>query len=175
MTMFNNLQRTIRYYYIRFKRLQGDPRSLAIGSAIGVLIGVSPTLPLHTIMIVSLTLLLRVSTLSALISATIVSNPLTFAPQYFLCWKVGDLLLPGKLTWERMQETLKILTHTGIKEGIETIGKLGLDATLVMLSGGLLIGIPLALITYFLSLRFFMKIQEKRQKRRLLKESQEKQ
>ena len=163
-----NISRTIQYFYIRFKRLQGDPGSLALGCALGVLIGISPTLPLHTVMIVGITLLFRISTIAALVSATIVSNPLTFVPQYYFCWRVGDWVLPGKLSWERMHESLDIVMSAGFKESLKSISMLGMDAIFVMLTGGLIIGIPLAVVTYFLAIHFFIRLQAKRKKKHIL-------
>ena len=43
------LNRLGKYYYLKFIRLKGDPRSLALGTAIGVFVGLTPTIPLHTI------------------------------------------------------------------------------------------------------------------------------
>ncbi|MBW2328784.1 MAG: DUF2062 domain-containing protein, partial [Deltaproteobacteria bacterium] len=84
-----DLRRLVRYYYLRFIRLQGSPHSLAMGAAVGAAIAVTPTLPLHTVTIIPITLLLRVNTIAALIAGTIVSNPLTFAAQYYVSWKIG--------------------------------------------------------------------------------------
>ena len=83
-----SLPRTIKYYALKFKRLRGDPHSLALGTAIGIFIGISPTIPLHTVAIIGAALLLRASTIAALISASVVSNPLTMVPQYYLCWLI---------------------------------------------------------------------------------------
>ena len=160
------LKRLARYHYLRFMRLQGDPHPLAMGVAIGVFIGISPTLPLHTVMIIGITLLMRASTVSAIISATVVSNPLTFVPQYYLSWLTGDFILPGKLTWERMEHALKTVMEQGFSEGLETVLHLGLDAIMVMLLGGCLLGILPAIGSYFLSYRFFQKLEEKRRRRR---------
>jgi len=162
------IKRTIRYYYLRLIRLQGDPHSLAIGSALGVFIGISPTLPLHTILIICLSLLFRVSTLAAFVSATIICNPLTVVPIYYLCWKVGNFFFPDKLSWDRMHNVLAILTGSGFRESIEAISQLGLDTIIVMLTGGIIIGLPLAAASYFLSFNFFIKIHEKRRRRHIL-------
>jgi uncharacterized protein (DUF2062 family) len=163
-----NLQRIARYYSLRFKRLRGDPRSLAMGTAVGVFIGITPTLPFHTIAIIGVTLLMRVSTIAALIAATVVSNPLTFAPQYYASWKVGDFLLPDRLTWDRIKEVLEVLTSEGIMESIKTVSHLSMDAVFVMMTGGVLIALPLTFLSYYLSLRFFIKIREKRRRKHLL-------
>jgi uncharacterized protein (DUF2062 family) len=164
---FNPL-RTIRYYALKFIRLRGNPRSLAMGTAIGIFIGISPTIPFHTIAIVGLTLLMRVSTVSALIAGIAVSNPLTMVPQYYLCWFTGNLIFPGRLSWERIKELLLAVTQQSFMDSMHTLGNLSFDAVLVMLTGGLVIGIPAAAAGYFISLRFFTGIHEKRRKKHLL-------
>lgn len=163
-----DLQRIGRYYYLRFIRLQGTPYSLAMGAALGVAIGITPTLPLHTIVIVSITLLLRVNTIAALIAGTVVSNPLTFAAQYYISWKIGDLILPDRLTWERIQEVLTMVKEAGLVEGMKILSHLSIDAILVMLTGGLVLAVPLGVATYFISYRFFVHIHEKRRQKHLL-------
>ncbi|MHB8810633.1 MAG: DUF2062 domain-containing protein [Desulfobulbaceae bacterium] len=163
-----SLSRTVKYYGLKFKRLRGDPPSLALGTAIGVFIGISPTIPLHTVAIIGVTLLLRASTIAALISASVISNPLTMGPLYYLCWLAGDLILPGRLTWDRIQAALETLKHSGFMDSLRSMSQLGWDAILVLLTGGLVLGLPLAIASYFLSLRFFIAIREKRRRKHLL-------
>ncbi|WP_339135989.1 MAG: DUF2062 domain-containing protein [Candidatus Electrothrix sp. GW3-4] len=163
-----NPRRASRYYYLRFLRLQDVPSSLALGSALGASIAITPTLPLHTICIVGLTLLLRVNTIAALIAGTIVSNPLTFAAQYYLSWKIGSILLPGRLDWEQLHEVLVLVRQSSFLEGIKTMGQLGFDAMLVLQTGGLVLAIPLGIITYLITIRFFTRLQQKKQQKHLL-------
>jgi len=163
-----SLSRTVRFYTLRFKRLQGSNRSLAMGAAIGSAVGVTPTLPLHNIMILGITLLFRVNPIAGIITANIVSNPLTFAPQYFLAWKIGDYFLPGRLTWEKIKSVLALIKTEGIMESLDTIRAMGFDAILVMMVGGAVLAIPAGIITYIIVFRFFTRIQEKRRQKHLL-------
>ena len=163
-----SLSRTVRFYTLRFKRLQGSNRSLAMGAAIGSAVGLTPTLPLHNIMILGLTLLFRVNPIAGIITANIVSNPLTFAPQYFLAWKIGDFFLPGRLTWGRLKSVLAIINTEGTMASLETIRALGFDTILVMMVGGAVLAIPAGIITYIIVFRFFTRIQEKRRQKHLL-------
>jgi len=166
--MWLNLQKTFRYYSLRFKRLGGDPKSLAMGTAVGIFIGITPTVPLHTVAIIGVTLLMRVNTIAALISATIVSNPLTFVPIYYLSWKIGNFLLPGRLTWERLQEVLEVITSESFLVSLKTVSNLSINAVLVMMIGGILLAIPPTLVSYYFSLRFFIKVREKRRRKHVL-------
>lgn len=162
------LRRTIRYYYLRFIRLRGTPHSLALGAAVGAAIAVTPTLPLHTVTIIPITLLLRVSTIAALIAGAVVSNPLTFAAQYYVSWKIGDMILPHRLTLERLQLVLAMIKEAGFVEGIKILSHLSVDALMVMLTGGFILAVPLGIATYFLSYLFFDHLQKKRRQKHLL-------
>ena len=163
-----SLSRTVRFYTLRFKRLQGSNRSLAMGAAIGSAVGLTPTLPLHNIMILGLTLLFRVNPIAGIITANIVSNPLTFVPQYFLAWKIGDFFLPGHLTWEKIKSVLALIKTEGIMESLDTIRAMGFDAIAVMMVGGVALAIPAGIITYVMVFRFFTRLQEKRRQKHLL-------
>lgn len=163
-----DLRRTARYYFLRLKRLQGSPYSLAMGLALGSSIAITPTLPLHTVMIVSSTLLLRVNTIAALLIATVISNPLTFIPQYWLAWRIGDFFFPDRLSWIRLKAVLTTLMDQGIIDSLHTLSKLSMDAMLVLLTGGMILAIPLGFLTYFISYNFFYKLRQKRQQKHLL-------
>lgn len=161
-------RRASRYYYLRFLRLQDSPASLAAGSALGASIAITPTLPLHTLCIVGLTLLLRVNTLAALLAGTLISNPLTFAAQYYLSWKIGSILLPGRLDWEQLHGALLRVQQSSLLDGIKIMSQLGFDAMFVLLTGGLVLAIPLGIITYIITFRFFTHLQQKKQQKHLL-------
>jgi uncharacterized protein (DUF2062 family) len=163
-----NLRRFIRYNYLRFKRLQGNPHALALATGLGVFIGLTPTLPLHTVTIFCVTIPLRLSPIAAMIGSTIVSNPLTFVFQYYLAWKIGNCVLPGRITWERVEHTLHAIRSESLGDGIRIWCDISIDGFLVLMIGGLILAIPPAILSYFLSLRFFLKIKEKRRQKHIL-------
>ena len=162
------LPRAFRYSIIRFKRLQGSVPSVAMGSAIGAAIGITPTVPLHNILIIGLTLLFRVNPIAGVLMGTVVSNPLTLVPQYYLAWKIGDFCLPGRLTWERLQQILELIRTKGLMDSVRTIGDLGFDALLVMMTGGLILAVPTGVVTYLLIYRLFLGLRQKRRQKHLL-------
>ncbi|WP_446011996.1 DUF2062 domain-containing protein [Candidatus Electrothrix sp.] len=168
ITVKLNPRRASRYYYLRFIRLQGSPSSLAMGSALGASIAITPTLPLHTICIITVTLLLRVNTLAALLAGTIISNPLTFAAQYYLSWKIGSILLPGRLDWDQLYEVVLLVRQSSLIEGVKIMTQLGFDTMLVLQTGGLVLAIPLGIITYLITFRLFVYLQKKKQQKHLL-------
>ncbi|MEK6201382.1 MAG: DUF2062 domain-containing protein [Desulfobulbaceae bacterium] len=164
-----NLQRSARYFYFKFIRLQGDPQSLALGAAVGVFIGIIPIMPLHTILIVVITLITRTSTITALLTSFLVSNPITYVPQYYLSTIVGNLLTPYQLTWPRIKEALELLLqHQGLYTSLMVLVDLGYEAVIVLVVGGAVLALPCAIGSYFLSLRLFLQIRRKRCRKHLL-------
>lgn len=67
----------LREFYNRFLSLSGEPRDIARAIALGIFIGVTPTIPFHTALVMVSCLLFRQNITAAVLGATIVSNPLT--------------------------------------------------------------------------------------------------
>ncbi len=176
MTVLSGLLRKLgrlpRYYYLRIKRLRGDPEYLAKGFAFGVFMGVLPLAPVQTLILVPLTILLRVSTLAAFIAGVLVSNPLTFIPQYYFTWKLGNMFFPGWVTWEQIQDTLRIISEQGMLDGIIALSGLGLKAIVVIETGGAIIGLPAGVISYFAARKFFRAVHLRRLNKQFLNQQQ---
>lgn len=160
--------RLVRYYFFRLIRLRGDPHSLAGGIGFGLFVGILPLFPVQTIILIPLALLLRTNTLAAIFAATAASNPLTFLPQYYYTWKVGNMILPGRVSWEHLQEVMLILDQGTFLEGISTLTHLGFKSLSVILIGGTIIGLPIAVVGYFIALYFFKTLHRKRMARHKL-------
>lgn len=164
-----NPKRSAKYYYLKFMRQKGDPQSLALGTAIGVFIGITPTMPLHTILIILITLATRTSIITAMLGSFLVCNPITYVPQYYLSTIIGNALTPYDLTWTRIKEVLDILLqHPGLQQSMEVLAGLGYEAVIVLVVGGTVLALPFTIASYFLSLRLFVKIRQKREQRHLL-------
>lgn len=135
-----NLRRKIRYCYIRLRRLKGDPRKIAWGMALGVFIGVTPTIPFHMISALALAHLLRISRVAAVMGCW-VSNPITIPPFYYFSFKIGKWLLYPNLTLSLPQcfDTRELL-------------RLGWEVNLALQTGGLILALPFGLAAYFLTL-----------------------
>uniref|UniRef100_UPI004056FCD9 DUF2062 domain-containing protein n=1 Tax=Candidatus Electronema sp. TaxID=2698783 RepID=UPI004056FCD9 len=130
----------------------------------------------QTIILVPLTVLLRISTLAAFIASVLVSNPLTFMPQYYLTWKVGNAVLPDRISWERLNEILIEVTAilereellNGIVLSLKTLSRLGMETLSVLLLGGLIIAVPAGIAAYCSARRFFGAVHERRLRRQRL-------
>ncbi|MCJ7602944.1 MAG: DUF2062 domain-containing protein [Desulfobulbaceae bacterium] len=160
-------RRFFRYYYLRFIRLQGDPKEIARGIALGIFIGITPTIPLHTLLILLLAIFCRASKLAGLLASCVVSNPLTFFFQYYLSWRIGTWLTPYELSWEIIHDIMAVISgHTAFEKTLAELSKLGWEAIAVMLVGGAVLALPFAVSGYFLSLYFYKSLRRRRFRQR---------
>jgi uncharacterized protein (DUF2062 family) len=134
------LRRFLRYHWLKFLRLQEDPRKLAGGMALGIFVGVTPTIPFHTVLALSLAALFRVSPVTAFIGIQF-GNPLTMAPIYVAAYKLGQFLL------YRGQPLVFPETFT-VKAWLAVLWQGGLALQV----GGVIIAVPPAIAAYFLTL-----------------------
>ncbi len=163
------LSRLSKYYYLKFIRLKGDPKSLAAGTAIGVFVGLTPTIPLHTVAIIALTVVTRTSFIAAYTASWLVCNPLTYVPIYYLSLVIGNAVTPYDLNWERIKEVLNLLlSHPGIGPSITAVANLGFEAITVMVVGGCILAVPFTVASYYFSHTLFVKIRKKRQEKHIL-------
>ncbi|MBC8207752.1 MAG: DUF2062 domain-containing protein [Desulfobulbaceae bacterium] len=163
------LSRLKKYYYLRVQRLKGDPKVLARGAAIGFFIGITPTVPLHTVIILALCTLTKSSVISGLLASWIISNPLTLIPTYYLCLKIGNTIMPYTVNWSTIQQTLdSILNAPSWTHSLQHLSGLGFEMIIVMLTGGIILGLPVALIGYLVTFKLFIVIRRKRKEKQIL-------
>ena len=164
-----NYQRQMRYYYLRFLRLRGDPQHLAFGMAIGFFAGMMPILPFQTALAVALALFFRVSKITAAIG-TWVSNPLNWYFLYHYSYKVGAWVL-GISAKGTILKTIMRSIHEREEAMVilKNIVSAGGAISAAFLVGGLIMGITSAIPAYFIFLRFFQVIRNWRRKRRMRK------
>ena len=130
------------------KALQGEPRYIATGMAIGVFISFTPTIPFHTVIAVALAFLLKGSKPAAALSVW-VANPVTIPFMYYGSFKAGTFLLQRPIPFNVEFESIQDLVS------------LGLDVTVAMVAGGALLGILPAVIAYVAAYRFFSVLRKK--------------
>jgi uncharacterized protein len=161
--------RTARYYYLKILRIRGNPHAIALGAAIGIFVGMTPTVPLHTVIIFVLCLLARASFLSGLITSWLVGNPLTSLPLYFLALTIGNLVTPYQVDWAQIKSvTDTIFSESSVSLILATLGELGLETLIVMLAGGFLLALPFGLASYYLFYQLILRYQRQRYSKHLL-------
>ena len=162
------MKKKLREFITRFKELQGDPGSLARGVAIGTFLGFAPLLPLKSVLILLLTMIIPSSTVAAFLCATIICNPLTYVPLYYLAWFIGNLILPGRASWDILNNVLQAILDGGFTESFTLICNVGFDTGVVVLMGGMILALIPTLIVYPLSVIFFYRLEKKRYKKHVL-------
>ena len=150
------IESQLKYWMNRTRALNGEPRYVAMGMAVGIFVSATPTIPFQTLIAVALCLIVRGSKSAAAVGVWL-SNPVTFPVFYLASYKTGTVLF-------------------GISNGHEIASyaasdllKLGVDITVAAMVGGIIIGIILGVIAYLFTYKAVTKIRsrEKRQKRLL--------
>ncbi len=149
--------RWVRFGYLRVVRIKASSHTVALGMAVGVFVGCLPVIPFQTVIALGLAVVLRCNKLSAALG-TWVSNPLNVPLVYYGLYRVGSFIVP------EVHCTLD-LRHLALREmfsqGRELVG--------LMTVGGVVVGLPLSLITYFVTLRVVRVYHARRATRRLKK------
>ena len=129
-----------RAFYHRFVSLRGEPRAIAAGMALGVFVGVTPTIPFHTAIIVALGLLCRLNLTAACLGSWIISNPLTIPLLYYSEYRLGRRVLgTGADNWVLNEYSL------------HAFAALGGEILVPLLTGGLVLAPFFALAAYGLT------------------------
>ena len=141
----------IRRIYERFLKIRGRPREIALGFALGIFIGMTPTMGIQMPIAVFFAAMLKWSKISAAFGVWI-TNPFTSPFIYGFTYIVGakvlelkaTLTLPEDFSWSIVKE---LLENAPVIFGTMTIG-------------GILIGFPLAVLSYYLSFAAVNKYQQ---------------
>lgn len=141
----------LRRYYKQFISFRGDPRLIALGFAIGVLIGFFPVLGTHTALVVVAASFFRVHMASAFVGSWIAANPLTMPPMLMGEYYLGRWLL-NHPQW--------VLPDGGWNA--IAITQYGWEFFSSLLVGGLLLGLLFAAISYPVIKTAMIRIQTRR-------------
>ena len=142
----------IKTFLSRVKKLEGDPTYVAKGMAIGVFIGVTPTIPFHTAIAIALAFIFKASKPAAIVGVWF-SNPVTIPFLYFGSYKVGALLF-------RLEISADLIAMP-----ISQILEMGAEVTIAIMCGGIIIGIPFGIAAFFITRFMFHRLQLKRKAR----------
>lgn len=137
---WRQFQRVLRFQYLRVMRQPGSAHYIAMGMAAGVFVGFLPIIPFQSMAALVVAFIVRGSKLAAL-AGTWVSNPVNMIPFYYMLYWVGNIFWhtdividPHHLELVRMMEQ-------------------GCDLVVVMSLGGLILGIPAAILAYVITFR----------------------
>ncbi len=142
------LWRTPKNLWWQILALDDTNHSKALGVAIGMWIGMTPTVGIQMILVMLFAVLtgrfFHFNRVAALLTVYI-SNPLTMLPIYWFDYTVGTWFVPGNAT---QSDFAKILEYNGFAEWWETI--LGLFVTIgaPLVLGSLVVATVCGLVTY---------------------------
>jgi len=140
----------LREWSANIVKLHGNPHYVALGLAIGVFVAMTPTIPFHTLIAVSLCFPLRASKAAAAIGVWF-SNPLTIPVFYLASFKTGAALM-GKAG----------LPAASVSASMAELLRLGSDVALAALAGGIVLGIFPAAAAYVITRTAIKKYQAHR-------------
>jgi uncharacterized protein (DUF2062 family) len=160
-----NPGRTARYQWLRLVRLRGDPFILARGVAIGTFIGLTPTIPFHTILIIFFCAVGRGHLVAGLVASLLLSNPFTIPLQYYISWKVGSILTGSSLSWEHVKYLMGLARDASMFEAVKLIYINSFRSMVSVLLGGIVFSLPFAIISYFSALYLYIRRQKRRMNR----------
>lgn len=151
------LKRQVRLQCLRLLREPDSVHRLALGVACGVFVGFLPVIPFQSVIVLALAFLLRANKLSAWL-ATFISNPINMIPFYAVLYAVGRHFVHTKtgIILDEEHLTMRALLH----RGTALFG--------AMMVGGLVLGIPSAIASYFAT-SFLVTRYRKRRMARVMK------
>ena len=139
----------VREFIERAKKLQGDPHYVATGMAIGVFVSITPTIPFHTVIAIALAFVFKGSKPAAAVGVWF-SNPVTIPFFYLGSYKAGMLILGNTAPFDAKYKSVLELM------------KLGLDVTVAMITGGVILGIFPGIAAYFITRKIFRTIRSRK-------------
>jgi len=146
----HRLGRPFRYLYLRFIRLRGTAEEVARGMALGVFIGLTPTMGIQMPLAFFFAMLLKENKIAAVIGVWI-SNPMTAIPIYTYNFKIGKYLLGTP--------DVKMPSFSSLNEILD----LGHDLILPLAIGSIVAGIISATVAYFITLKAYAVVQMERE------------
>ena len=143
------MKKRIKYFHDKFISLKGEPKTIAMGIAIGVFVGVTPTIPFHTALLVIITILFKQNVTAAYLGSWIISNPITIPFFYFSQYELG-LYLMGIAPSEFDSASISL----------QSIINLGWQIAVPLLAGGMIMAPIFALPAYFITYRAVLTIRK---------------
>ncbi len=128
--------------------LDDTPHAIALGTSIGVFIGMTPTIGVQMLLVLLVSLMtgrLFYFSLPAALIAVYISNPITALPIYWLGYQVGRVFLDGDLKRETLASSLEF---DGLRQFWDSLHTLFVDIGGPLVLGSVIVGAASAAIAY---------------------------
>ncbi len=147
----NRLVDSIKKTYARFLKIRGTPREVALGCALGLFVAMSPTMGFQMAIAIPIAALFKWNKLAAAM-AVWVSNPITapfiYGPTYYVGAKLSGMSLGLNAADAASGSTMLTFAEKAPK----IFGAMTL--------GGVVLGLPLAVIGYYCAFFALQKYQD---------------
>jgi uncharacterized protein (DUF2062 family) len=140
----------INDFYNRFLSLNGKPEEIVRAVTLGVFIGVTPTIPFHTALVMVSCLIFRQNITAAMLGATIVSNPLTIPFLYLAEYELGVLVLG-----------LAANPFVLVDYDVRSILEIGWHILYPLMAGGMILAVLFTVPSYFITCHFIAKMRNR--------------
>ncbi len=148
----NRFTASLKKSYDRFVKIRGNPKEIALGFALGLFVGMSPTLGIQMFIAVFLAAIFKWSKIAAAAGVWI-SNPLTAPVLYGITYYTGAKLLDYKMRHPLPRELDMDAALLMLKQAPEILW--------IMTVGGVILGLPLAVAGYYFALSAVMRYRER--------------
>jgi len=169
------LKKQVNRFVEKVRALHGDPHYVALGMGIGVFVAITPTIPFHTILVILLAVVFKASKPAAILGVW-VSNPFTVVFLYFACYKTGHLFFEdasgGLESIYLLIEHLEGDFHYTEKlDHFVMFMKTQLRTFMIMNFGGIVLGVPAGVGSYYVTRVYFDRRKARRAKKQERKNS----
>jgi len=146
------IRRQLKLYYLKIVRLRETPEDIARGMALGLFIGMTPTMGFQMPIALAASTIFKENKIASVLGVWI-TNPLTAPAIYFFNYKVGAFVMGKEVTFPA-------------SAGLEALVSMGADILLPLWLGGFVVGVIVGAFGYFSTLRA---VRVYRGKRELIK------
>lgn len=147
----------LKRLYYRFLRIRATPQQMSLGLALGIFVGMSPFIGFHTAIAVMLASVFKWSKIAAGVGV-FVTNPLTAPLIYPLTYKLGAVItgFSEPIQW------FKLFEQGGFVGMMKNSPLILVD----MIVGGAIIGVPLSVITYYITFQAVLAARKRMERRK---------
>lgn len=147
-------------YVQRILHINDTPEAIALGAAVGMFIGMTPTVGIQMILMVIVGTVIRANRLAG-VAMVYVSNPFTVLPIYWLDYWVGTaILVEEPITYEKFAGTCTDFMNELDVAGLwsATLGFVAEHSAIAkaMAVGGVVLGVLFAIPVYPLTLKLVL-------------------
>ena len=144
----------LKEYLHKLVNLQATPAKIAFSIALGIFIGLLIPMGLQTIFIIPLAMATGCNLIVAY-AATLISNPFTIIPIYYLSVRIGSYFTHINFSWNEFNTVINNPTYGNIV-------KLGADGMIVFFTGSFFQAIIFSALFYFISLKAIVYLRKRK-------------